>query len=160
MMNDLWEGYDNQDVVLLEDIDPFHVKLGYNIKIWADRYAFRGRVLYGSIVLRPKVIVITSQYHPRDIWGSDSKTTEAILDRFRVRKIERMMDVDNTPSKKKKPALIRARPLSHSSADSICLACYMSPCMCDMIEPGYLLSEVTITDSDDENEKEKEIVID
>lgn len=86
MMNDLWEGYDGQEVVLLEDFDPFHKKLGYDLKIWADRYAFRGRKLYGSLVLRPAKIVITSQYHPRDIWD-DQRTVDAICDRFKLRQM-------------------------------------------------------------------------
>lgn len=86
MMNDLWEGYDYQDVVVLEDFDPFHKKLGYDLKIWADRYAFRGRKLYGSLVLRPKKIVVTSQYHPKDIWD-DKRTVDAICDRFVLREM-------------------------------------------------------------------------
>lgn len=107
LMSELWEGYDNQDVVILEDMDPFHVKLGYHLKIWADRYAFRARVLYGSIVARPKKIIVTSQYHPSEIWGEDSKTAEAICDRFKLIHLEKIEDTDGTRPKKK-PTLYRS----------------------------------------------------
>lgn len=167
-MSELWEGYDGQDVVLLEDIDPYHVKLGHAIKIWADRYSFRGRVLYGSITLRPKKIVITSQYHPDQIWpchemgGIQSKTAEAICDRFNIIHLERLNATDDSiPLKKKKPALKRAVPIRHmDQGPSICLKCYMSPCMCDAIEPGYFLSEVTITSSEEDIIEDNEILID
>jgi len=155
-MSELWEGYDNQDFVVLEDIDPFHVKLGYHLKIWADRYSFRGRVLYGSIVLRPKVFVVTSQYHPNEIWGADSKTAEAICDRFKITKLERMMEVDNTlPKKKNKPALRRAdgretefwkNATQEHHQKYPCMICNLGPCICDILE--------------DTEEEENEIVID
>jgi len=157
--NILWEGYDNQDIVLIEDIDIYHKSLGHHLKIWADRYAFRGRVLYGSNVMRPKKIVITSQYHPNEIWD-DQKTVDAILDRFNLRKLVSLKATDDSIPRKKKPVLVRAKPIRHMNRDSICLKCYMSPCMCDIIaeEPGYLLSQVQITSS--EEEEGSEIVID
>lgn len=137
MMNNLWEGYDGQEVVLLEDIDPFHVKLSHDIKIWADRYSFRGRVLYGSIVLRPKKIVITSQYSPEEIWPQDQKTVEAIRDRFNVIHVEKLNATDDSIPRKKlkaKPALKRAKVLTHYDQDKTCKMCYCEPCICDIIE--------------------------
>lgn len=166
MMSELWEGYDGQEVVLLEDMDPFHVKLGYHLKIWADRYSFRGRVLYGSITLRPKKIIVTSQYHPSEIWGTDSKTAEAICDRFKIIHLEQLNKADD--SIPRKPALKRSKAnglldfLPDNRDNDICLKCYMSPCMCDILEkePGYLLSDVIITDSDNEEEGSEIIIED
>jgi len=170
MMNNLWEGYDNQECVLLEDMDPFHKSLSYDIKIWADRYSFRGRVLYGSITLRPKKIVITSQYHPRDIW-EDAKTVQAICDRFNIIHLEEMEVVDNTTPPKKKPTLKRAvaqewnnppyvqvpimgphlNPLHGTNEiirrfdnDNYCLNCHIAPCICQEM--------LDLTETEEDNE--------
>lgn len=177
MMNELWEGYANQETVVLEDIDNYHVKMGYHLKIWADRYSFRGRVLYSSIVLRPKKIVVTSQYHPRDIW-TDEKTVAAICDRFNI--IE--MEAREPEEPKEKPVLRRAVPLAwdrppyiptnmtaeqqqwwnlsltdkeamaNLAACAPCLECYMSPCMCDVInvdEYEGLSTPLIMSDNED-----------
>lgn len=157
MMSELWEGYDGQEVVLLEDMDPYHVKLGYHLKIWADRYSFRGRVLYGSITLRPQKIVVTSQYHPNDIWGADSKTAEAICDRFNIIHLEALNKADDSIPRKK-PALKRSKGnglldfVPDVTETNFCLQCNMIPCLCEELldVPGYLLSEVIITESDEE----------
>lgn len=105
--NILWEGYDDQDVILIEDFGPYDIKMSNDLKIWCDRYAFRARVLYGTLVIRPKKIIITSQYHPSEIWD-DQKTVDAIMDRFVMRKMEKLVAFDNTKSKK--PTLQRVQP--------------------------------------------------
>lgn len=97
--NNLWEGYDDQDTILIEDFSPYDIKQSNDLKIWCDRYAFRARVLYGTLVIRPKKIIITSQYHPSEIWD-DQKTVDAIMDRFVMRKMEKLEPVDKTKSKK------------------------------------------------------------
>lgn len=81
MNNQWWEGYDNQENVIIEDVGMTHLWMGDHLKIWADRYAFRARVLYGSNVLRPKKITVTSNYHPRDLWP-DPNVWEPIARRF------------------------------------------------------------------------------
>lgn len=151
MMNELWEGYDNQEVVVLEDMDPFHVKMAYNIKIWADRYSFRGRVLFGSIVLRPAKFIITSQYTPAEIWD-DQKTVDAIMDRFNLIVLERLENFDNTPPRlpKKKPALARTKAKVFNAVKEYCVKCYLTPCMCDtyadMLSSESTLEEIEIED--------------
>lgn len=128
--NELWEGYDDQDCILIEDFSPFQIKMSDDIKIWADRYAFRARVLYGSLVIRPKKIVITSQYHPSEIW-TDEKTLGAITDRFNIRHLVRLNKTDDSIPKKK-PALKRAKinGLVNFVAENYCLRCYLHPCCC------------------------------
>ena len=35
-----WDGYINQEVVIIDDFDKYHVQLGYELKIWLDHYPF------------------------------------------------------------------------------------------------------------------------
>lgn len=52
----------------MEDIDPTHAVLGHHIKIWADRYPFIGEAKGGAVAPSYQKFVITSQYHPSEIF--------------------------------------------------------------------------------------------
>jgi len=84
MANKWWDNYKEERVVLIEDLDKIaHACLGYHLKIWADRYAFRGEVKGSTRMIRPDIIVVTSNYHPQDIW-QDATTLEPIERRFQI----------------------------------------------------------------------------
>jgi len=83
MCNKWWDGYQGEDVVLIEDFDINHRVLCHHLKIWADRYPFLCEIKTASTKARPKKIIVTSNYHPRDIW-TEKTDLDPILRRFQM----------------------------------------------------------------------------
>ncbi len=59
--NKWWDHYHGQDVTLIDDFDPKWTGKE-QLKQWADRYPFAAEKKGGSMVIRPPMIVVTSNY--------------------------------------------------------------------------------------------------
>lgn len=82
-LNKWWCRYKGEDVVIIEEWSPNHECLASYLKIWCDHYAFRGEIKGSSMMLRPRKIIVTSNYHPNECF-SRSGDLEPILRRFRI----------------------------------------------------------------------------
>jgi hypothetical protein len=82
MLNKWWDGYEAQDVVILEDVDPdVCFRMAHNFKVWADLYPFPVEIKGAAMTIRPKLIVVTSNY-TIDQCFPDPRSHEPLYRRF------------------------------------------------------------------------------
>jgi len=84
MQNKWWDGYQGEQYVILDDFDS--KELGHLLKIWVDKYSFLAETKGGAIHIRPKKFIITSNYHPSELW-EDKAMLGAVLRRFEVKQL-------------------------------------------------------------------------
>nr|WAQ80601.1 MAG: replication-associated protein [Cressdnaviricota sp.] len=84
-MDDLkwFDGYDDQDVIYLEDFDIYQVKWGGLMKRLADRWPMQASIKGSMKYIRPRIVIVTSNYRPEEIW-SDPQTVDPLLRRFTI----------------------------------------------------------------------------
>jgi len=80
--NKWFDGYNGEDVILLDDMDTN--VLGHHLKIWSDKWACTGETKGGTIPLRHKLFVVTSNYSIETLYPDDMVMQEAIARRFHV----------------------------------------------------------------------------
>lgn len=82
--NKWWDGYTGQESVIMDDLDPTVAKfLSHHLKIWLDHYPFTAEIKGGSTFIRPKRIIITTQYTLDQLF-EDPQVLEAIKRRSRL----------------------------------------------------------------------------
>lgn len=84
--NKWWLGYQNQDVVIYDDLDKSESNwIGAFLKTWADHYPFPAETKGDGMLIRPAKIIVTSNYTPEDIWPQDEELAKAVRRRFKFR---------------------------------------------------------------------------
>jgi len=76
-----WDGYNDEEYALIEDWDRKTQKLGRDLKIWGDHYPFPAEQKGTTIIIRPKKVIVTSQYRICDVF-SEEQTVFALERRF------------------------------------------------------------------------------
>jgi len=87
--NKWFDGYIGQENIVLDDFDKQGVMLGHYLKIWSDKWHCTGEIKGGTVNLRHKRFIVTSNYHPDELWTDDCSMLEAIMRRFQIIKKEK-----------------------------------------------------------------------
>jgi len=84
-LNKWWDGYEDEDVVGIEEVDPISGKwLGSFLKIWSDRYPFTAEIKGGTLKkIRPLKFVVTSNYTIEECFPN-SQDWKPLKRRFKV----------------------------------------------------------------------------
>lgn len=90
LCNKWWDGYQDQQYVIMDDIGPEHECLAQQLKIWSDHYPCILETKGGAQVSAFSKFVVTSQYSIDDIF-KDSQSRQALHRRF---KVVHMLDKD------------------------------------------------------------------
>ena len=80
--NKWWDHYAGQDVVIMEDLGPNMVN-AVHLKCWADRYSFACEGKGYQMTIRPKKMIITSNYEIPEIY-TEEQNYAPLQRRFQV----------------------------------------------------------------------------
>lgn len=103
LQNKWWDHYnDNSQPVLIDDLELETGKaLIQYLKMWLDMYVFKVEYKGGAKDIRPPLIIITSNYHPWDIFGEKEMAWyEPIMRRLEIKWMG-----GNLPEPQKGPAI-------------------------------------------------------
>lgn len=87
LQNKWWDGYQNQKEVIMDDLGQEVGKmLASHMKLWADPWNNQlGEVKSSYACLTYDTFIVTSNYHPSEIW--DGVDLEAIMRRFEIKEM-------------------------------------------------------------------------
>ncbi len=161
-LNKWWDGYKGQDFVLLDDVEPHHgIWLGTFLKRMTDHYSFPAEQKGTTIQIRPKQIIVTSQYTIEEVFstnGMDMPLLAALNRRFKVICLPEdfeQLERENQP-KKKKPKLLREDAQYFTLVEDLEQAAIDGePTVHTKLRPNI----IDLTESDEEMEIEHEGVI-
>lgn len=98
-LNKWWDGYKGEDCILLDDVGLKQGEwLGDLLKRWSDKYSFPGEQKGTTVQIRPKKIVVTSNYKIEEIF-QDATLCRALQRRFKEIEVQQWLpDVEITIS--------------------------------------------------------------
>ncbi len=86
-INKWWDGYRNQNVVIIDDLGEGHATwIGPFLKRWADRYTFPAEEKNSTVQIRPKKIIVTSQYRIEQLFQGED--LHALARRFQTKVVK------------------------------------------------------------------------
>ncbi len=92
-LNKWWDNYREEDTVILDDIGHKEAEwIGTFLKRWSDRYSFPAEQKGTTTILRPKRIVVTSNYEIHQLFGTDHMMRKAVERRFVVEHFTKVWD--------------------------------------------------------------------
>lgn len=91
-LNKWWDGYEDEDVVGIEEVDPISGKwLGHFLKIWSDRYPFTAEIKGGTLKkIRPRKLIVTSNYTLEECFPNPGDALP-LRRRFKVTKFDTLI---------------------------------------------------------------------
>lgn len=92
--NKWWDSYNNEEYVIVDDLDKHHECLGHHIKRWTDKFGFPAEQKGRTIMIRPKYVIITSNYSPEEIF-KDPVMAAAIVRRCSILKYTQQIWLNN-----------------------------------------------------------------
>jgi len=82
-LNKWWDGYQGEDAVIIDEYEPEHSKyLTSFMKKWVDKWKFSAEYKGGRSVIRPKMVIVTSNYSMEECFTGVNLA--AIKRRFKV----------------------------------------------------------------------------
>lgn len=83
--NKWWLGYRGEEVVLIDDLSKTEASwFGEHLKQWCDHYPFPAETKGDGMLIRPRKIIVTSNYSIEELWGFDVNLCEALTRRFKI----------------------------------------------------------------------------
>lgn len=79
--NKWWDGYQGEETVLIDDMDESHHMFWHHLKIWGDHKPFLAETKGGTMKIRPKRIIVTSNV-PLSVFCTKPAHLEALLRRY------------------------------------------------------------------------------
>jgi len=83
LSNKWWDNYMMEETVVVDEVSDEHKYMGYFLKMWADHRPFQAEIKGGQIRIRPRRIIVTSNWTPREIWP-DEQTWGPLERRFKL----------------------------------------------------------------------------
>lgn len=77
-----WDGYSHEETVIIEEMGPKQIG-AHHLKLWADHYPFKAESKGSYMMIRPRRIIVTSNYSIRECFP-DAQDYEPLERRFKI----------------------------------------------------------------------------